>query len=100
MSTHLSPHAQKAVAEAQGNVRVRRPNLARTSRLAIIKRPFVCNRHTFTQRMAHELPEFRFNSKRDYWEAGIEHLHTAYDHFEGRINLSEGARAWLAGDGV
>lgn len=70
------------------------PWLGRTATKAIIKRPRSGSRQGFAKFMAVKLPQFRFNGKRDWWEAGLEELGQAEKVLKP-LCLSDGARERL-----
>lgn len=70
------------------------PWLGRTETKAIVKRPRSGSRRGFARFMAEKLPQFRFNNKRDWWEAGLEELGRAEKALKP-LNLSDGAREYL-----
>jgi hypothetical protein len=96
---NLSPEAEKAQREAAGRMRGWWPWLHRTSTKAILKRPRNGgrrHRRAFAQWVAENLPEFRFNYKRNWWEADLTNLSKAYDVLSpDGVNISDGARDYL-----
>ena len=95
----LSPEARKAQLQAEGKMRECRPWLKRTSEKAIVQRPTLGDRRhqrVFTSWMKVNLPGFRFNSKRNWWEADLTDLPTAYETLKtDGVNVSNGVRACL-----
>jgi hypothetical protein len=95
----LSPEAEKAQREATGRMRGWWPWLKRTSTKAIVTRPRNGGRRhqkAFAQWVAENLPDFRFNSRRNWWEADLANLPKAYEILSpDGVNVSDGARGLL-----
>jgi hypothetical protein len=90
----LSPEAEKARREAAVRARGYWPRLSRTSDKAIVQRPRYGGRRQrvyFADNVSRFLPQFRFNSKRNWWEAPLGELEAAYQVLQP-VNLSDGAR--------
>jgi hypothetical protein len=95
----LSPEAAKAQFEAAGRMRGWWPWLKRTSTKAILKRPRnggYKHRKAFAQWVAENLTDFRFNSKRNWWEASLDYLPKAYEILRpDGVNVSDGVQDYL-----
>lgn len=65
-----------------------------TKTKAIVRRPHHGGRRDFAAYMKKALPQFRFNNKRDWWEAELEELNPAYELLKP-ARLSDGAQAYL-----
>jgi hypothetical protein len=95
----LSPEAEKAQREAAGGMRGWWPWLKRTSTKAILKRPRnggYRHRKAFAQWVEKSLPGFRFNSKRNWWEADLDYLPEAYGILlPDGVNVSDGVQDYL-----
>lgn len=70
------------------------PHLGRTKTKAIVRRPHHGSRRGFAAYMKEVLPQFKFNSKRDWWEAELEELSHAEKELKP-LRLSDGARKYL-----
>lgn len=95
--TIWSPEAQKARQESTMRARGYWPGLARTSTRAIVCRPLRGGwqfQREFAQALGDLLPQFTFNSRRNWWEADLTELQTAHEAL-GRIHLSDGAAEYL-----
>jgi hypothetical protein len=96
---NLSPEAEKAQRDAAGRMRGWWPWLKRTSAKAIVTRPRNGGRRhqkAFAQWVAENLPDFRFNSKRNWWEADLADLPKAYEILSpDGVNVSDGVRDYL-----
>jgi len=93
----LSLRAQKAQAVSALRARGYWPRLARTSDKAVVLRPLDGGRRyqaRIAQGIAEALPQFRFNSKRNWWEADLGELAAAYEAL-APVHLSAGAREYL-----
>ena len=99
--TGLSPEAEKAVANSRGMSRVWASRLscqvARTHDVAILLWPDYGGRdHRAHVRrwITEHLPAFKFNNKRNRFEAPLDQLHAAAALVPDR-NVSQGARDYL-----
>lgn len=70
------------------------PWVGRTKTKAIVRRPHYGSRRDFAAYMKEKLPQFQFNNKRDWWEAGLEELGQAEKVLK-QARLSDGAREYL-----
>ena len=75
------------------------PFIARTQHLVIVRRPRWSGSRVgklMAQDMTANLPQFRFNSRKNRWEAPLEELEKAYEHFKPHVVLSRGVQEYLA----
>lgn len=87
-------YCKASVDEARRKAKMWWPHLERTETKAIVRRPRSGSRWGFAKFMAVKLPQFRFNNKQDWWEAGLEELGRAEDALKP-VRLSDGAREYL-----
>lgn len=84
--------------KAAGNAAIRQtfwwPWVGRTKTKAIVRRPHHGSRRGFAACMKEKLPQFQFNNKWDWWEAGLEELGRAKKAFS-YVRLSDGAWEYL-----
>lgn len=85
---------QASVDEAWHKAKMWWPWLGRTETKAVVRRPRSGSRRGFAKFMAVKLPQFQFNSKRDWWEAGLEELGRA-EKVLRPVRLSDGVREYL-----
>lgn len=99
----LSPRAQKAKHQAAGRQRGYNPTLARTSTRLILQRPTRGGRgyqNDFAGWVGRTLPAFRFDPKRNRWEAELsEANYEAVMAADTELNISDGAKAWYVEQG-
>lgn len=100
---HLSPRARKAKREAAGRQSGYNPKLARTSTRLILQRPSRGGRdyqNDFAGWVGRTLPAFRFDAKRNWWEAELsEGNYEAVISADTELNISDGAKTWYAEQG-
>lgn len=84
-----------SVDEAWHRAKMWWPWLGRTETKAIVKRPRQGSKRGFAGFMANKLPQFRFNNKRDWWEAELGEMGRAEKALKP-VRLSDGAREYLS----
>jgi len=96
--TYLSPEAQKARRNAAARDTLYWPTIARTSTKAIIQRPPTAHKRTQARvagAIRENLPMFKFNSTRNWWESDLSNLQAAVEFFSPSVSLSKGAADYL-----
>jgi len=95
---HLSPEGREAKRDSAARARGYWPGLARTGDKAIVERPLSGGRRwqgRFARGVARLLPDFHFNSQKNWWEADLAELPKAYKALGPDVCLSAGAREYL-----
>jgi hypothetical protein len=104
MWASLSPEAAKTAEQAAARHRARqtamRVTLARTSDKAIIQRPAwrdSAHQKACADWIKANLPEFKFNSRTNWWEAPLSMLVPAAEKLkaDGLCNISTGAQEYI-----
>lgn len=97
-NSQLSPRAQKNVAAGKNRQRSYNPTLARTSTRLILQPPHrgsVEYQHDFKRWVKRNLPAYKLNHKRDWYEAELtEENYNAVFTADTELNISDGARQW------
>lgn len=87
---------QKHAQERQANRRMWWPRVGRLAEAIVIRRPWWGSAKAFALAMASKLPQFEFNSRKDWWQADLtmEHYRVVVEFLGEATVWSEGICEW------